>query len=386
MHDTLTIDPNRALARLAVMSPDAIIITDCRGHITLFNLGAEKIFGWRLEDIVGKPVTRLMPDSAAAVHDAHMAGFARSSETARFMNQRRPIQGKRRDGSLFLAEATIVQLPLNDDPHFGVILRDVTEREESRRRLEHALNAATVADRTKSEFLHRVNHEFKTPLNAIIGFAEVLQTHTNLDETNRRAYLDYVLHSARDMQSLVEDVITISDALAENSSGHLREDWVPVSPLMERAIQAHKSAAEEAGVTLSFDSPGDVDLYCDARRTSRALSALVDNAIRFSPPEGVVRLSTSREADGSLNLTVTDEGSGMDQETRQQAHQPFFQADSGLDRRYNGLGLGLTIADMIMKQHSGRCQLDSAPGKGTKATLTFSAERIHQPAPPPGNP
>ncbi|WP_447979008.1 PAS domain S-box protein [Candidatus Nitrospira bockiana] len=162
------------LSGILDIAQDAIIAVDQQQHITLFNQGAEKIFGYRSDEVMGRPLTLLLPDRFADQHGAHVAGFAQSPETARRMGERREIYGRRKDGTEFPAEASISKLVQDHTITFTAILRDITERkraEEEIRQLNEELERR-VQERTKA--LERANEELQEKIAELESFHDMV--------------------------------------------------------------------------------------------------------------------------------------------------------------------------------------------------------------------
>jgi PAS domain S-box-containing protein len=134
-HDLAPLNLGPLLARLLAIADDAVIVADVRQNIVLFNEGAERIFGWRVDEVIGAPLARLLPESARAAHERHLRAFADSPLAARRMGERRDIHGRRADGSLFDAEASISHVEIDGRMFFAAILRDVSETREATRAL-----------------------------------------------------------------------------------------------------------------------------------------------------------------------------------------------------------------------------------------------------------
>ncbi|HEY4555249.1 MAG TPA: PAS domain S-box protein, partial [Lysobacter sp.] len=128
----------RRLAGILDIAADAIVSMDERHRIQLFNQGAEAMFGYRAHEVLGEPIELLLPEAARELHPRHVAGFASAGPTARFMNQRHAISGRRRDGELFPAEATISRLDVNGEALFTAVMRDISERRRAENELERS--------------------------------------------------------------------------------------------------------------------------------------------------------------------------------------------------------------------------------------------------------
>lgn len=376
------IDP-RAVVELA---NDAIVSVDGGGRIIAFNPAAEDTFGYDVDEIIGKPLAVLLPESARAGHGAHMAAFAAAGEDSRPMGARAPIAGRRRDGSLFPCEASISCLRTGDGPLFTAIVRDVTERAKAEDALRAAKRAAELSDRAKSDFLAAMSHELRTPLNAVLGFSQLLEMDL-ADGRLAAEYGDYVhgiIGGGNRLLASVNDILDIADFHAGRTA--LRDQTVDLTLVAKAVIRRNRDAAAGAGVSLADDlPPAPVLLRGDAGRIEQLLNNLVGNAIKFNKPGGRAAIEAHRADGGGAVIAVADDGIGMDETQHAAALAEFGQGDRSLARRYEGAGLGLPLALRIAQAHGATLDIQSAPGAGTTVFVTFPADRVVPPgagAPP----
>lgn len=244
------------------------------------------------------------------------------------------------------------------------------------RRAEHevvrAKEAAELADRTKTEFLANVSHELKTPLNAIIGFAEVL-TKTPaaaLGTPECRGYANEIERAGRHLLEVVEDILDI----ARIQTGELRPvaHAFTVTTVVDSCERLIAERAQRAGVRLTIEPSVDLPmLTADRRMLKQMLVNLLSNAVKFTPKGGEVAIQCAADADGTIRISVADTGIGISPENLATVKLPFRQVESSQSRKYEGTGLGLALVDAMMRLHGGTLDLESAPGAGTTATLCF---------------
>ena len=255
-------------------------------------------------------------------------------------------------------------------------VEDVTDKFEQDRALRVALRQAETANRVKAAFLAAMSHELKTPLNAVLGFSEIIRDEM-LGPVGQPAYRDYAddIHkSGARLLAVINDVLDVTRL----QSGSLVLEERPEGPqeIVEEAISLARKATgdmREIGLSLPQDMPV---LHGDPRRIAQALGNLLANALKFTPTQGEVRLALTPDADGGVRFLVEDTGIGMAEETVAAALEPFRQLDGSLARRFEGAGLGLSIAKALAELHGGRLLIASEVGEGTKVTLTLPAARI----------
>jgi PAS domain S-box-containing protein len=258
-------------------------------------------------------------------------------------------------------------------------VEDVTEKFEQERTLRTALRQAEIANKMKAAFLAAMSHELKTPLNAVLGFSEIIRDEM-LGPVGQPAYSEYAgdIHkSGARLLAVINDVLDVSrlegglltiDARTENV-----RDVADAAIKRARGI-THDSRAIEVEVPANMPS-----LQVDPRRLAQALGNLLANALKFTPQEGWVRFAVRQQADGDVHLLVQDSGIGMAEETIAAALEPFRQLDGSLARRFEGAGLGLSIAKALTELHDGRLSVKSAVGQGTVVTIALPASRVGAP-------
>ncbi len=241
--------------------------------------------------------------------------------------------------------------------------------------LGHALRLAEVASHAKTEFLATMSHELRTPLNAIIGFSEVmkLEMFGPLGHEKYTTYSKDINESGTHLLDLVSDILDLSRV--ESGSDILFEEQVRVREIAAQVLKSTKLQADKAEVRCSIDAPENLSaLVADERKVRQILTNLVSNAIKFNIPNGTVTVRLSNDVNGFC-ISVHDSGIGMSESDIPKALARFVQVDGNLNRKYEGLGIGLSIVQALTKQHGGTINVKSEPGVGTEVTIKFPAER-----------
>lgn len=255
-------------------------------------------------------------------------------------------------------------------------VKDVTEKFEQERALRTALRQAEIANKMKAAFLAAMSHELKTPLNAVLGFSEIIRDEV-LGPVGHDMYRDYAgdIHkSGTRLLSVINDVLDVSRL----EGGLLTLDARPenILDVVEGAIKQARAITHD-GRRIAIDVPADIpSLLVDPRRLSQAIGNILANALKFTPESGEVRFAAQIAADGTVLLSVEDTGIGMEQETIAAALEPFRQLDGSLARRFEGAGLGLSIAKALAELHGGALSVKSAVGEGTIVTIALPAGRL----------
>jgi signal transduction histidine kinase len=264
------------------------------------------------------------------------------------------------------------------------IWHDITEikkRETLLSRAEgearEARDLAEAGNRAKAEFLAAMSHELRTPLNSIIGFSEIIKGEM-FGPVGNASYRDY----AQDIYSCgthLLEVITGILEFAKIEAGRLvlEERVVNLRAALEACLRLVETRAAKGELTLDAAIPGDLPrLRADETKIKQIVINLLSNAVKFTPPGGKVRLSATRAANQDIEIRVSDTGIGIAESDIPKALRAFGQIESDLSRRYEGTGLGLTLAKSLTEMHGGSLAVDSEFGIGTTVTITLPAERI----------
>jgi signal transduction histidine kinase len=251
--------------------------------------------------------------------------------------------------------------------------------ENVRLRIQNAELAfkAEAASRAKSRFLANMSHELRTPLNAIIGFAEVIHNQFKGPVGNPQ-YVDFarsIHESGRHLVGIINDILDLSKV--EAGKTELDEDVTDIGALIEHAAGLMRQAIESADLRLELSIEADLpDVLVDPGKINQVLLNLISNAVKFTPAGGFVRIEGRRAVDGGVELIVTDGGMGIAEGELAEVLKPFVQSRDAERRRVQGTGLGLPLADQLVKLHGGTLALTSTRGVGTIVTVYLPPQRM----------
>lgn len=276
-------------------------------------------------------------------------------------------------GHFFFAWITIVSIATSYSQEIRarlVYFRN-RQREEDAVYIQQLLIEATAADRSKINFLSILSHELRTPLHQIIGFSELLQGNPLENATD---YLGQINQSAHQLLKRIGKMLRYADATA----GTIRYEVEPTDAAdLIGALADHcRDSAARSGVKLIADAIAPATLRIDASHTIYALSNIVENAIAASAEGQSVAISGRRLPGGGYEIVVADAGCGMSEQQIKAAFEPFSIAEEVRTRSLEGVGLGLTLANKILRDQQASLGLTSIVGEGTTATIVFTPDRL----------
>jgi PAS domain S-box-containing protein len=345
---------------LAEHAFDGILVQDLKGMILYVNSSIVRMFGYtHTEEVLGKSsLSFIHPESQeAAIQDLRNVIEGRQA----YLQKYRAV---RPDGTEIIVESVGTLIPYQGTTANIVALRDVTEREQARLRLQQELER-------KRDFINVAAHELRTPLQPVIGYLDLL-----LDESAGFATPTDILTVLRKVRTYVESERHMVSQILELSlleSAHERDYWpameaVAVREFAEIVIRQGRYDAE---ASISMNIPPDAVVVSNGPYVHEILDALISNAVNYSKPPRTITLS-SRETDKDLLISVSDSGIGIPRDKLDVIFNPFYISDvDKLSRKYGRLGVGLTMARSRAERLGGSLTVESVPGAGSTFTLTL---------------
>ena len=239
--------------------------------------------------------------------------------------------------------------------------------------------SAEAASRVKSMFLATASHELRTPLNTIIGLSSLMGEGRAQPAGKVAEYARDIERSGEHLLGLIDDLLDLSKI--EAGRFDLRESVFDVRELLQTALGFVGEQARKREISLEADTNSTARLFADRKALLQVLLNLLSNAVKFTPPGGNVGLTVTRAADGSLSISVSDDGIGIEAAAMERVFTPFERVRDGDARDVPGTGLGLAIARGLAELHGGTLAIESEPGHGTRTTLRLPAGRVR-----PGEP
>lgn len=349
---------------------DGIITIDSHGIIQTFNPAAERIFGYTANEIIGKNINYIVPETHKGLHDTYLQRHIESAEHE-IIGKTREIIAQRKTGTTFPLELSVSRMRIGNEIGFIGILRDISERKLIESQLVTAREEAERASRAKSDFLAIMSHEIRTPMNGILGMTHlVLDTELTQEQ---RDNLNMVNYSAESLLALINDILDFSRIEA----GKLDFDYTDfrIRDRLDEIIRSLTVRTHEKSLDLVHSIDPEVpEIVCgDVGRLRQIIVNLVGNSIKFTE-KGEIRLTvgvlSKTHDEVELKFEVRDTGIGIPPEKQKIIFKPFTQADSSTTRKYGGTGLGLAITNQLIEMMNGKIWVESEPGVGSSFHFT----------------
>lgn len=355
------------LDSLLEQAPVGVGFCDMQLRFVRLNAALAEINGVPKEAHVGKTIDELCPGTSTLTSD----NFRRVMESGEIVEK-----DVCREAPLGLGRTRwwkVTYYPVRSGGRWlgvGAVCEEITRKREIELERAQLLEREQVArrdaerlNRLKDEFLATVSHELRTPLQAMMGWAHILRNE-NVDREHLRKGLETIERNAKAQSQLIDDILDVSGIIA--GKVRIRADAFDVANVIEAALETVRPASRAKGVEVVSNLPLDIgSIVGDADRLQQVVWNLLSNAVKFTPRGGRVTIGVHR-SDSQLAITVSDTGKGISDEFLPSVFERFRQADSGSNRNFGGLGLGLAIVRHLVELHGGTVEASSAgEGKGS---------------------
>jgi PAS domain S-box-containing protein len=326
---------------------DAVIMTDCQRTVQFWNIAAEKLFGWRAEEVLGKPIPFIPPDRETE-----------SNELSQRASRGDPLVGidtvrQRRDGSLVEVSLTLTAA-VHDDGSvraYVAVVRDISERK--------------AIEQARADFVAMLTHDIKNPLAVIRDCAEILaEAKLTADDAD---WVCTIHHASDTIERLVTDFL-MTAAIEAGSLTHVQER-IPVAGLVSASVDQFRTAAARRLIRLEAEETADAAFVNgDRMQIERALGNLINNAIKFTPAGGSVSVGAVRR-NGNVEFQVRDTGPGISADELAYVFDKYRRVRG--TEQIDGSGLGLYIVRHLIQAHGGSVAVSSEVGRGSVFTISL---------------
>jgi PAS domain S-box-containing protein len=375
---TQTRAAERAQTRLAAIvhhSADAIVTKNLDGIVQTWNASAEKLFGYRPEEIIGRSITLLLPPERLH-EEAEILARLRTGQSSERLETVRVTKGGRR----IYVSISVSPLRDRDGAIIGAskIVHDITDRKIAEVAMREREEALREADRRKDEFLAVLSHELRNPLAPITMAATLMGRHPSVDP-GQNALRDIITRQTAHLSRLLDDLLDVNRI--RSGKIVLRRETVNFADAISRAVESMAPSFESKLQQFDLDLPPQpVYVHGDLTRLAQVAANLLSNASKYTPPNGSISLTLSMN-NGAAEMRVRDSGIGIREEQMSRIFDMFAQASSSLERSQGGLGVGLALTRMLVELHGGTVTVESkGPGRGSEFIVRIPA--VDAPAEP----
>ena len=380
LHQRRTLEGSEAILHLAESEarlrsildtvPDALIVIDDQGLMRTFSLAAERLFGWRADEALGRNVSTLMPSPYREQHDAYLARYLKTGER-RIIGIGRVVVGERKDGSTFPMELAVGEMQTEGGRFFTGFVRDLTERQSTERRVQDLQSELVHVSRLTAlgEMASALAHELNQPLSAIANYVKGSERLLDMDPPDRPKIKGALANAAEQALRAGQIIRRLRDFVSKGDADRRIEN---LPQLLEEAGALAMIGAKEQGVRLRFDLDRRAELVlADKVQVQQVVLNLMRNAI--DAMEGGLRRDLTVMSrvlpEDMVEVAVIDTGFGIDPGMAEQLFQPFVTTKA------HGMGVGLSISRTIVEAHGGRIWAEGNPGGGTIFRFTLRSVR-----------
>lgn len=347
--------------------PDAMIVIDARGTIQSFSVAAERLFGYKAAETIGKNVNILMPAPYHDQHDDHLKRYLHTGER-HIIGIRRIVVGRRKDGATFPIELSVGEVSSGARRFFTGFIRDLTERQQAERRLQELQSELIHMSRFTAlgEMASTLAHELNQPLTAIANYLKGSRRLLDSGQSDTVPKISEALERAAEQALRAGQIIRqLREFVARGESDRQIEN---LPRLVEEASALALVGVRELGVHVAFDlDPGATFVLVSKIQVEQVLLNLMRNAVEamHETDQRILTVSTRRLDNETVRIDVADTGPGIAPEIAAQLFQPFVTT------KRHGMGVGLSISRTIIEAHGGRLWAEPNPGGGTIFRLTL---------------
>ena len=353
------------IENLVENAADLIISTNLDDHILTWNRGAEVLFGYSKDEVIGKHLSILLPPDR--VHELEeMRAKVQISGALRDIE----IRSKKKDGVLIYLSLSVSPIRDLEGKIVGFlrVAKDITEKKRYERRLKEL-------DKMKSDFVSNVSHELRTPLTSIKGSVDnMLDGLTGSLNEKQIRYLSRIKSNTYRLSRLINDLLDLSRI--ESGRVEVRPTTLPLTALTEEVAEHMRALAAEKLIRIEVPSSDpSVTVWADRDKVTQVLMNLIGNAVKFTPQDGKVTVALEKNGNDYIQISVADTGPGILPEEQNKIFSKFYQVANIDKKKPKGSGLGLAISKALVEMHGGKIWMDSEVGKGSTFYFTLPAQQ-----------
>lgn len=350
--------------------PDGMIVIDETGQILAFSKAAEVLFGYKADDIIGRNVRQLMAGRDETNHDQYISNYLRTGKR-QIIGVGRVVTARRSDGTLFTIDLKIGEAKIGDHWLFTAFVRDLTEQMRAEMRMREMQSELVHFSRLSAvgTMASALAHELNQPLTAVANYLEAGRDILDSPGEQNHALLREALDEGARQAVRAGDIVRKLRGYV--SRGEIDARSIELQPLLNDAAALARLSLSSKDVPVTLDVAPDVgNVLADPIQVQQVVINLVRNAqdALSATPNPKIRINAQRGEDGLIEVSVCDNGAGLDEEVKKSLFKPFTTSKSG------GMGLGLSICQTIVEAHGGSICADLAPDGGTCFRFTLRSD------------
>jgi len=369
-HFTVSTEESIAILETAV---EGIVTIDPKGILHLFNPAAESMFGYEANEVLGENVNMLMPEPYHEQHDGYINRYLDTGEK-RIIGIGREVFGKRKDGSVFPLDLSVVEVNVDGKRSFAGILRDITERKQMESTLRQNSEQLAHYDRVymMGEIAAGIAHEINQPLTAIATYAQACRRLVESNQDDKQEVTEALTTINQQAERAGEVIRRLRSMVKRTDSERETQN---INALVKEVFRLAKLDPRTLGLNMRLKLQENLPkVEIDAIQIQQVVLNLIRNAIDAlsdDPKAGeFVAVQTRPGDDDKIEVVVTDNGQGIPQEIARHLFHPFFTTKA------KGMGIGLSISQSIVNAHGGKLWFESKPGKGTSFFMSLPCALI----------
>ncbi|MCZ7402966.1 MAG: PAS domain S-box protein [Candidatus Methanoperedens sp.] len=362
--ETLKVSEER-YRKLAEAAHDAIFTIDCdNNRIQYINSFAANNMGFLPEEIIGQKIETIFPSEKTDLMKQNVQKICLKGEPF-YTEERISLQNQEHWQSSWLVPIKDTAGRVNE---VMGISRDITTIKRTEDDLRIAKVEAESANMVKTNFLHTMSHELRTPLNAILGFSEMLK-HGELNEKQKH-FVDNIIEGGKNLHNVIGQILEV--VRLDEGQLELSIENIPVHEIVNEVLSVIKEKATVNNIIIKINIDPRLEyIQADKQKLKKILISLLDNAVKFSKREGGIIKINIKQDKYAVRFSVSDTGIGIKEEDMTNLFRKFTQLDSGMNRKYGGIGIGLVIAKQFVEMQGGTIKAESKYGEGSTFTFTL---------------
>jgi PAS domain S-box-containing protein len=344
---------------------DGVIIINHLGYIVTTNPAITKILGYKVEDLIGKNISLLMPSPHQEMHDQYIQTYLRTGVST-ILKKGREVIGITKSGESIPFFLSISEIKYDNKIFFAGILRDISKEKAYQNLIIKQKEIAQEASQAKSQFLGHISHELRTPLNIIKGYAQILERSI---EQNPKAHqqIQEIKKASDHLLDLIKNILDLSQIEAKKNKLHLEK--LKLSDVLKTLLGQVEPEFIAKGIKLSLDIQENDYILGDLTKIRQIIYNLISNAIKYSDSQGEIKIELRTTASKQIHLSITNWGEYIEQDQIPHVFLPFNRFSK--HSTTSGSGIGLVITKELVTLHRGSIEFKSDEKEGTVFTVEF---------------